>query len=307
MTQSFWCGEILHWTGAIERALAGLCRKVTYVGHSASLVQMWLQKDKDIEARVEHSTWIATKGVAAHRLRTATPGRLSALEARYNREAVDEYARLITELQAAKAKRRTELKREIVEKFGESRPVSQRPPFSLPIGYRKSEPATLEKISSTVFDSNFVVLTRTEGRSVGLESTLTVMEAARAMLMSMSPGQPPPEWISGHAADGSPRARPHLALFPLPHVGREFADGHLLGIGIAIPRGIDAEEQSACLDPILFNERLGRPRESDLRITSDHTWSISMESREQPPTALSSPLSGHNSSKPLGHGHSNSV
>jgi CRISPR-associated protein Csb2 len=271
---------------ARERTLIELCRKVTYVGHSASLVQMWVQAKLPLSAN--QSTWVATKGLAAHRLRTMSPGRLASLEARFNKTAVCEYARLAIELETAKAKRKAELKEELAEKFGSSPPVSQRPTFSLSVGYCKSESQILTNEISTVFDSNICILRRTEGRFLGLESTLALTEAARGTLMSMSPDQFPPEWISGHAADGSASSRPHVAFFPLPHVGREHSDGHLLGVGVAIPRDVDPVEQARCIGPMMYNEESGELRESELRMGTVGVWRVCMENRDRPPMALQS-------------------
>ncbi|MEU9891478.1 type I-U CRISPR-associated protein Csb2 [Sphaerisporangium sp. NPDC051011] len=47
-----------------------------------------------------------------------------------------------------------------------------------------------------------------------------------------------PAQVSGHGADD----RPHVAFLALPDVGHEHADGHLLGVALAVPRDMPAEE-----------------------------------------------------------------
>ena len=153
---------------ATRRALVELCRKVTCIGHSASLVQMWIQDDFTMLAN--RSTWAPTKGVAADRLRITGSGRLASLETRYNKAPINEYAHLTAELKTATPKRRTELKRELAERFGSFPPVSQPPTFSLSIGYRKSDSQIAAKEFGTVFDPNLLVLRRISGDSLGLEA-----------------------------------------------------------------------------------------------------------------------------------------
>ena len=58
-------------------ALTDLCSKVTYIGHSASLVQAW------VEGEPPEANWIPAEGVAARRRRIPGLGRLEHLESRY--------------------------------------------------------------------------------------------------------------------------------------------------------------------------------------------------------------------------------
>jgi CRISPR-associated protein Csb2 len=51
-----------------------------------------------------------------------------------------------------------------------------------------------------------------------------------------------PQWLTGHREDGSPSSEPHVAFLALPDVGHDYADGHLLGVALAIPRGIDTTD-----------------------------------------------------------------
>jgi len=74
----------------IRLALEALCAKVTRVGHSSSLVQMWVAESDEIG----EPNWVPDDDHAAIHLRVAGPGTIEDLERRYNREAVETYAAL---------------------------------------------------------------------------------------------------------------------------------------------------------------------------------------------------------------------
>ncbi|MFV2013295.1 MULTISPECIES: type I-U CRISPR-associated protein Csb2 [unclassified Micromonospora] len=54
---------------------------------------------------------------------------------------------------------------------------------------------------------------------------------------------PLPAQVSGHGADG----RPHLAYLPLLDVGHRHADGHLLGVAVALPTDLPDTDRRAVL------------------------------------------------------------
>jgi CRISPR-associated protein Csb2 len=101
----------------------------------------------------------------------------------------------------------------------------------------------------TIFDERIEILQlepaeSTAFRALQLETTLALTSTLREAILKRC-SEPIPESISGHAGDNSPSAQPHMALMPLPFVGRDFADGHLLGVAVALPRGMEktAERQ----------------------------------------------------------------
>ena len=77
-------------------ALERLAAKVTHVGHSASFVQAWVEQDCNVEAN-----WVPIEGIASHRLRVPSPGRLDLLARNCNREAWVAYHDLHDELEQA--------------------------------------------------------------------------------------------------------------------------------------------------------------------------------------------------------------
>ncbi len=76
---------------------------------------------------------------------------------------------------------------------------------------------------------------RASGRKFGLESCGIVADAIRKELMRRH-GPDAPEWLSGHTPDGAPSKLPRPAYLPLGFVDAVHADGHLLGIAVAVPR-----------------------------------------------------------------------
>ena len=73
-----------HPDESIQTALRSLCSKVTRIGHSSSLVQMWVVR----EEQVLEPDWVPDEGRAVMRLRIAMPGTLEELERRYNGHAL---------------------------------------------------------------------------------------------------------------------------------------------------------------------------------------------------------------------------
>lgn len=199
-----------------RQALSELCRQITSIGHSASLVQAWIGEAPTDGSESTHITLRPAEVGGEYRLRVFGPGRLEYLEQQYA--------------------------------------AGLRPVPSLWMGYGPTaEPKPETNMARSHFNSSLLLLRQAGGKRLGLESTLQLTTALRGAVMKNAT-QPPPSWISGHNADGSPaeRAMGHIAFFPIPHVGRQHADGHLLGLGIAIPRDIQELEVGRQLHSLLF-------------------------------------------------------
>ncbi len=97
--------------------------------------------------------------------------------------------------------------------------------------------------------------------------------------------QPPPEWLAGHAPDGHPSRKLHLALMPMHFVGSQHADGSIMGVALALPLGLGGRETADCLAPFLYDENsLSVPRR-----LFDGQWlecKVEQKTRERPPLAL---------------------
>ena len=87
---------------AHHAALERLAAKVTHVGHSASFVQAWVERNCTVTVN-----WEPTEGVAAHRLRIPSPGSLDRLAQACNHEAWIAYHDLRDELGRAQASLKT--------------------------------------------------------------------------------------------------------------------------------------------------------------------------------------------------------
>jgi CRISPR-associated protein Csb2 len=100
--------------------------------------------------------------------------------------------------------------------------------------YAPPEPSPEERPPSP-FDPGLVVLRQVGGRTSALESAGMIADALRDELMRRH-GPGAPEWLTGHPPGSSEPSRLHRpAIVPLGFVGREHADGHLLGVAIALP------------------------------------------------------------------------
>ncbi len=118
-----------------------------------------------------------------------------------------------------------------------------RPQPSLWQGYAASADEAKETPFEGPFDPGLFVLRELPGnRRYALESCGIIAEAIRTELMRRH-GPDAPEWLSGHAADGTPSKRRRPAYLPLGFVDREHADGHLLGIAVAVPRDFEHTER----------------------------------------------------------------
>ncbi len=118
-----------------------------------------------------------------------------------------------------------------------------RPQATLWVGYSDTSPTALPAVEADhPYEAAIFVMRQAGGRPFVLESTGLVIDAVRKVLLARH-GAEPPEWLSGHG-DGSEPSKVHRpAYLPLAHVGYEYADGHLMGIGIAIPTGFPHTEE----------------------------------------------------------------
>ncbi|MEM5787031.1 MAG: type I-U CRISPR-associated protein Csb2 [Syntrophobacteraceae bacterium] len=261
-----------------QEPIATLCRKVVSIGHSASLVQMWIA-DKPPPANL-----IPVIGQANHRLRIPAQGRLEYLETRCNRQAVVLWADMQSHiLNSENKKDKKKLQSEQKAAFPDGKPASLRPEPGHWQGYGEPDSTHSTAFPCSLFDPRIIVLSLS-GKKLSLSGTLKLTEALRGALLNKCP-KPVPEWISGHASNGSRTSKPHLALLPLPFVGSAHADGHLMGVGLAIPRDIDPTESSRILGPGLLSEH-GLPKKIRL---FDGKWFecvVEFDLRESPPWNL---------------------
>lgn len=78
-------------TDSHKNALQRLCEKVTRIGHSSSLVQMWRVPAGEEPSPDLHPVTTATRGAKAVHLRITTAGCLRELQQRFNGDAIDRF------------------------------------------------------------------------------------------------------------------------------------------------------------------------------------------------------------------------
>ena len=219
-------------TGALRRLVARLPR----LGHSTSLVFASLNFLPDINSdwRIFGETTANASGT--FHLRAPSSQLIESAETAYAAEDRDnELRRLISKVQTTKDQSL---------KFSAS-PRGRYDPCHRWAAYLERKPGS-NRVYPTPWDRDVLLLKRIKGSCLGLRSTWQVTEVLHKALLdrwhrSFSSETAPP-WISGHApkSGGGDPTGPvhhcHLALFPLPFVGHKHADGHLLGLGMALPK-----------------------------------------------------------------------
>jgi len=285
-----WVGEepcCMHWQQAtgVEvhlEALDRLCRKVTRIGHSSSLVRMWAMSEPSASAAEE--TWVADDALGEHHCRVVTEGMLDALPNQTNIPRILQFAEMDSRIRSSTGNAKKQAKGKYKETFGEtwrksaSPPPLLRPKLGISKGYRRARAAETEDAKhQTLFDTDVLVLTHVDGPRLPAVSTLAVTRALRNTIMSGSDVQPAPSWVSGHEPNGQPLRSDddgHLAIIPLPFVGHEHADGHLLGVGLAFPRSVDRRERGRVLGKLLLDQETHQPRSVQLLLGRLGKWGV---------------------------------
>jgi len=291
-----WTGNehcFMQWPNATDfdfyrPALEELCGKVTRIGHSSSLVSMWLGEVGSTDGRTE--TWVPDDVMAEFQARRVSSGTLSMLDRQFNRHGREQYEKLsdkIATLTAMKkgikgsgAKERKAAIDVDISRLGEQlKSLDPRPPhrptLGLWTGYRRSESKSESEMAHTDFDSDILILKQVDGPRLPLASTLAVTQALRGAVMRQCGVQPPPSWVSGHLDDCQPlrNGNQHLAYIPLPFVSSDYADGHLLGVALIFPRSVPRSERGRALGQ-MFLEPSGQPRPIDLTLGHLGVWKV---------------------------------
>lgn len=266
----------------ILTALKSLCGKVTRIGHSSALVQMWVARPEE----VGEPNWVPDEDRAVIRLRVVTPGTLEDLERRYNGKAVETYASLkaAAEDESDKKAQRAAKKR-MKEEFPNGPPRQDRPCLTITQGYaRPKQLGEAVAAPGTVFDPHLLVL-RLEPenapyRYLDLPCVLTLTQRWREALLSHSNDLPDTvrHVLSGHDSNGGVLKGPHLAFLPLAFVGHEHADGHLMGFGLVLPAGLSRDDRRDVLKAV------GRVR--NLKLGRLGVWRVEQETRESVPFTI---------------------
>jgi CRISPR-associated protein Csb2 len=279
----------LSWPAAqprqpVRRALDGLCAKVTRVGHSSSLVQMWVASEDEIE----QPNWLPDEDRAVIHLRMPTSGTLEDLERRYQQQRIETFAELqvVAEDDSNKAAQKA-AKQRLKEEFPDGAPARLRPQLSAYQGYAPASARESTAAPGTVFSPHPLVLTLEretgEYRHLDLLSVLAVAQRWREAILTQSNGLPDRvrELLSGHGPDGAPLDGPHLTFLPLAFVGHEHADGRLLGMALSLPADVSPDDRRAALRAIGAVRRLALGRLGTWNVVpvaaASPTWNLRPE------------------------------
>ena len=211
-----WVGSqacYLHWPSAPDsekhrHALDRLCAKVTRIGHSSSLVRMWVDEDENAEF-AEHESWLPDSETADAQTRCVSSGMLEMLTDRYGESPRRRHEELATQLTALKVERKAikgkgpqDRKATIDERIADLSeelaitpdlpPV--RPTVGLWTGYRHTGGKEVSSAAGqSHFDTDLLVLANVGGPRLPSISTLSITRAMRDTIMKLSGVQPAPE------------------------------------------------------------------------------------------------------------------
>lgn len=263
---------------AFERLIA----KVIRIGHSASLARIWVAPVAP-ESAITLSPVASTKAVRGSvKLRSITPGLLADLDQRFNADNIEAFFSLNQQIKDMKGNAKAAAKEAFKARFGEeysaslAAPVRRRPFIGTSQTYAPPQSLVKPRVGS-VFDPELFILTKQDGRVLGLESTNMLIEALRGTLLTGSESSP--SWFTGHRQQGEPADKPHLALLPLAFVGSEYADGHVLGLALAFPKAVSAQERGKELSRIFKLDAEGYETGIELTLGNHGTWKLSREER----------------------------
>ena len=240
----------LRWPAAdppaeVRASLTSVVEAVTHLGHSSSLVRMWVADDPP------PPTWMPVDDGSRRRelaLRVADPDRLDVL----------------------------------VRAYAGGGEGWRRPPTARWRGYARHRESS--SAAAGDFDDRLLVFRQVGGDRLCLPQTLALAEAFRATVLPHANG-PSREILSGHQPNGAPADAPHAAYLPLADVGHLHADGHLLGVAVALPSQIDVAAEDSCIAAIAA--MLGSER-GTLRLVMGRVGAVELGPDESPapPVAL---------------------
>jgi|APHM01.1.fsa_nt_gi CRISPR-associated protein, GSU0054 family len=130
--------------------------------------------------------------------------------------------------------------------------TGQRPDPAKTVSYTTSlTPTTNADTQTSGFgtEQDLIILRIVDGPTPALEVSYDLITALRKALLAII-DDPVPSWISGHSKNNSDSDQPHIALLPLANIGHGWADGSVLGVGIAIPRHVSENNKVILYDAI---------------------------------------------------------
>ena len=247
---------------------------------------MWVAEETVSPQPAE--SWVPDNGFADLYARRFSEGTLDLLHRQFNREGREQHQLLSDQIAALEVEKRAttgrgsqqrkaELALEVEKVESQLNKIDPReipPKLGLWTGYRLKEAVQSSPVNHSVFDSDILVLSQKEGPRLPLTSTLVVTRALRGAIMAHI-GSDIPDWVSGHKPSSEPLRGDNrqMAHIPIPFVGREYADGHLMGLGLVFPRSIARLERGRALGGFLL-DRSGQPRTITLTLGALGVWKL---------------------------------
>jgi len=262
----------------LQESLGGLISAMPRFGHSSSMVNAAIcdvgPPDGD-DWRVIRPLEVNEPATPEFRLRVNWRGLLESAESHYDAEG-----------------RAKEMEQLIAAAAPSARPDKPLKPVASPRGRHDPrhrwhgyvEEGT-RPLSGTPWDKRILVLSQIGGDRLGLSATWQVTDVFHKALLDRWDRKPSavpiPFWLSGHRPGESDTATAavaahHLSVFPLAFVGACQATGHLLGLGIALPKPESISIDSATLRLEWRNalsSLLGKNGELELS-PPDNAWTI---------------------------------
>jgi CRISPR-associated protein Csb2 len=269
----------------IRKALESLCGKVTRIGHSSSLVHVWLAGPDE----VGEPSWVPNGDRAEMHLRVARPGTLRYLERCFNGDEVAQWGDFtVAASNDADKEGQKNARKQLKERWPGGPPVRRRPELRLYEGYAPPQATDDERAApGTVFNPHFVVRTleRESGPylALDLQSVPQVVHRWREAILSQANNKSESVkcLLSGHDRDGGLLEEPHLAFVPLAFVGHPHSDGHLLGMGIVFPDEVPPDDRRQALATLARVDRLLLGRLGVWRVgtvgAAEAAWSLRSE------------------------------
>jgi len=295
MMQFFW--ELQDETSVPIDAIDRLCGEMIRIGHSSSLVNARatvceaLPTDDD-----QRMLWEPVTSAGTASLRIATEGEYDRLKTDGKRELVDAFVDLSEQVELAKGKAKSELKKQFEQRFGQTYSANLRPPEPTPatVGTWQSYACSVNASNTTTkavqvlprdFNSDAIILSLMDENRPGLTDSLVIAKQLRSAIMANCGVQPVPAWVGGHMADGAMSRDPHIAIAPLAFVGHKHADGHLLGMALLTPKTVSVSELGRCLSSVLYEES-GSPKDILLKYQRRDDLRLRIEERDEPAKSL---------------------
>lgn len=136
------------------------------------------------------------------------------------------------------------------------------------------------------YSTEMVILRQVSGPRLGLAVTALLTYRLRQLIAHRCP-------LAGNwlGQERSSKGKRHLgrqiAPVPLAQVGRQSADGRLLGVGLLLPRGVAYVEALRAFSQLLFDEE-GRPRRIELKLGKPGTCHVLLDENSRLGSALGS-------------------